>query len=201
MVEDWNIEGEYVETCNCSVPCQCLWQKPPDNDECTAAVFWNITEGTYGDVSLDGLTAGVLLWEEGILLEGGWNVVLVLDEAADPDQADALEAIFSGQAGGLMGAVAPMIEEVKDVVTLPITHTTDDGHFSFEAGDVVSMAADESLGMGEEPGSVYPHPLIPPNMEAQLGESTEAVVSYDDDFSWDVAGNNAYFGEFDFGNA
>lgn len=201
MADDWNIKGKYVETCNCSVPCQCLWQQPPDDGECTTAVFWYIDDGTYGDVSLDGLTVGILLWEEGMFLEGGWHVVLVLDEAADIDQADALEAIFSGQAGGLMGAVAPMIEEVKDVVTLPITHTMDDGHFLFEAGDVVSMAADESLGIEGERGSVYPHAFIQPHMEAQIGESTEAVVSYDDDFSWDVAGNNAYFGEFDFGTA
>ena len=198
---EWNVSGEYVETCNCSVPCQCLWSEPPDDGTCTAAVFWNITEGAYGDVALDGLTAGLLVREDGVLLEGGWDVVLVLDEAADEEQTAALEDIFLGRAGGLMGAVAGLIDSVEDVVSLPITYSSADDHFSFEAGDAVSMAADGSYGFGEELGSVSPHPFLPPSMESDLGKSTEATVSFDETFAWDVPENNAYFGDFAFGNA
>ncbi len=201
MVSDWNIKGEYVECCNCSVPCQCLWHEAPDDNVCKGGVFWNIEEGSYGDVTLDGLTAGLLSDQEGILFEGGWDVVLILDEAADDDQAEALETIFSGQAGGLFGALAPSIEEVVDVVSLPFEYTNEDGHFEFEAGDVVSMAADGSQGLGGEQGTVFPHPFLPPSQEVKLGKSTEWVAEFNDQFSWEEGGNNAYFGEFDFGSA
>lgn len=201
MPHDWTIEGDYVECCNCSVPCQCLWYEEPDDGVCNAGVFWHIEEGSYGDVSLDGLTAGMLLDQEGILFEGGWNVVLVLDEAADDDQAEALETVFSGGAGGLFGALGGMIDEVVDVVSLPFEHTREDGHFEFAAGDAVSMTVDGSPGLHDDQGTVYPHPLIPPTEEADLGKSSEWIAAFDDQFSWEHGGNNAYFGEFDFGSA
>lgn len=201
MAQDWNISGQYVECCNCSVPCQCLWHEAPDDDVCNAGAFWHIEEGSYGDVSLDGLTAGVLLDQEGVLFEGGWDVVLVTDEAADPEQTEALETVFSGQAGGLFGALAELIDEVVDVVSVPFEYTREDGLFEFEVGDVASMEADESVGLHDEQGTAFPHPLMPPDQEASIGKSTEWLVEFDDRFSWDRPGNNAYFGEFEFGSA
>lgn len=202
MPQEWTIAGEYVECCNCSVPCQCLWHEAPDDDVCNAGVFWNIEEGSYGDVSLDGLAAGYLLDQDGVLFEGGWDVLLILDEAADDDQAAALETIFLGQAGGLFGAVASaMVDEVVDVVSLPFEYSREDGRFEFEAGDVVSMDADGSIGLHEEQGTVFPHPLVPADQEANLGKSTEWVAAFDDRFSWELGGNNAYFGDFNFGSA
>jgi len=201
MAEDWTIKGEYVECCNCSVPCQCLWHEAPDDNICNAGVFWNIEDGEYGDVSLDGLTGGVLLDQEGVLFEGGWNVVLVLDEAANEAQSEALQLIFSGEAGGLFGALSGMIDEVVEVVSLPFEYTSNDGHFEFEAGEAISMEAHGSSGLHDEPGSVFPHPLMPPDQEGKLGKSSEWLVEFNDQFSWDNPGNNAYFGEFEFGSA
>lgn len=198
---DWNLSGAFIEACNCSVPCQCLWYEPADDDTCTFAGFWNIERGTYGDVSLDGLGAGMIVWEDGILLEGGWHVVLVIDEAADEEQADALERIFSGRAGGLFEAAAPLIETVEDSVAVPISYATENGHRSFSAGDIVSIETDERSGFGDTPGSVSPHPFIPPEEKANVGKTTEATVAFDDEFSWDVGGNNSYFGEFEMANS
>jgi len=201
MAENWTIEGEYVECCNCSVPCQCLWFEAPDDDVCNAGVFWNVEEGSYGDVSLDGLTAGMLIDQEGVLFEGGWRVLVVLDEAADDEQAEALRAIFTGEAGGLFGALAPMIEEVIDVVSLPFEYAREDGHFEFAAGDVLSMEADGSRGLHDEQGTVFPHPLVPPDQEANVGKSSEWLVAFEDELSWDHGGNNAFFRDFAFGSA
>lgn len=201
MVQDWTIKGEYVECCNCSVPCQCVWHEPPDDDICNGGVFWNIDDGTYGDVSLDGLTAGLLIDQEGVLSEGGWDVVLMIDETAEDDQTEALETIFLGQAGGLFETLAPMIDEVVDIVSLPFEYSREDGHFEFEAGDILAMDADGSSGLDGEQGTVFPHPLVPPDKEVKLGKSTEWVVGFSNQFSWDHGGNNAYFGEFDFGSA
>lgn len=201
MTHDWTISGEYVECCNCSVPCQCLWHEAPDDGICNAGVFYNIEEGSYGNVSLDGLTAGYLVDQSGVLFEGGWNVVLILDESADADQAEALETVFLGKAGGLFGAVASMVEEVVAVVSLPFEYAREDDHFEFEAGDVLSMTADGSRGLNDEQGTVFPHPLLPPDQAANLGKSTEWVVDFNDEFVWDFGGNNAYFGNFEVGTA
>lgn len=201
MPKNWTISGEYVECCNCSVPCQCLWHEAPDNNVCNAGVFWNIEEGTYDDVSLDGLTAGFLVDQEGVLFEGGWDVVFILDEAADGDQADALETIFLGQAGGLFEALASaMVEEVVDVVSLPFEYSRESDHFEFEAGDIASMVVDGSHGLHDQQGTVFPHPLVG-DQEINLGKSTEWLAEFNDEFSWNHGGNNAYFGDFAFESA
>ncbi|AGB36183.1 DUF1326 domain-containing protein [Natronococcus occultus] len=200
MTQDWNLKGNFIEACNCSVPCQCLWWEPADDGGCTVALFWNIEEGTYGDVSVDGLGAGLLLIDEGVLLEGGWRVVLVIDAAADEEQAEALETIFSGQAGGLFEAAAPLIDTVEDSVVVPFSYSAADGHLSFSAGDIVTIETDSAAGFGDEQGSVSPHPFVPPAETANTGKTTEATVSFDNDFSWDVSGNNSYFSEFEMAN-
>ncbi|MFC7212554.1 DUF1326 domain-containing protein [Saliphagus sp. GCM10025334] len=201
MTQDWSLEGNFIEACNCSVPCQCLWYEPADDGGCTFAGFWNIEEGTYGDVPLDGLGAGMLVLDEGILLEGGWHVVLVIDEAADEEQAEALETIFSGQAGGLFEAAAPLIDSVEDSVVVPFSYSAENGHLSFSAGDIVTIKTEKRVGFGDEQGTAYPHPFIQPDEEANVGKTTEASVAFNDDFSWDVDGNNSYFGEFEMANA
>jgi hypothetical protein len=142
----------------------------------------------------------MLVIDEGILLEGGWHVVLVIDEAANEAQAEALEAIFSGQAGGLFEAAAPLIDTVEDKVVAPFSYSTENGHLSFSAGDIVTIEAKRSAGFGDKPGSVYPHPFLPPDENPNIGKTTDATVDFDDDFAWDVSGNNAYFGEFEMAN-
>lgn len=201
MTQDWSITGEYIECCNCSVPCQCLWYEAPEDNVCNAGAFYNIDKGYYGDVDLDGLGAGFLIDQEGVLFEGGWSVVLLLDEAANDDQTDALETIFAGEAGGLFEALAAFVDEVVDVVSLPIEYSRENGHFEFEAGDVLAMEVDGSTGLGGEQGTVFPVPHKPPDQEAKLGKSTEYIVDFNDQFGWDFGGKNSYFGEFEAGTA
>jgi len=196
---DWSISGEFVEACNCSAPCQCLWNEAPDDDECTAALFWHIDEGVYEGTDLSDLTVGVLLYDQGLLFEGGWDLVVLVDEGASDAQATALEEIFMGRAGGVMGAVAELVEEVKDTAVVPITYDRENGHLSVAAGEFVAIEADAIDGFEAAPGEVSPHPLTVPSMTANTGKSTTATVSFDDEFAWDVSGNNSYFGEFEYG--
>ncbi|WP_255194536.1 DUF1326 domain-containing protein [Natronobeatus ordinarius] len=199
-VPDWTIAGEFFEACNCAPPCQCLYFELPDDGVCTGALFWHIEDGSYGDADVSGLTVGLLLYEQGVLLEGGWDTVVLIDEAATAEQTEALESIFLGRAGGLLGAVADLVDEVKAVSRVPITYSAEDGRVSMAAGDVVTVELDTLEGFGDVPGEVSPHPLTPPTERATTGTSSTATVSYDEQFSWDVSGNNAYLGEFEYGN-
>lgn len=58
------------------------------------------------------------------------------------------------------------------------------------------MDASGAVGFNEEVGTISPHPLTRSH-EVQTGKSTTATVSYDDQFTWDVSGNNAYLGDFE----
>jgi hypothetical protein len=203
MTQDWTIKGDYVEACNCEVACQCVWLEPPDDDVCTVSLVWDIKEGEYGDVDLSGRKAAMLAHsDEGVMFapDTGWYVTLLVDEEADDDQRAALEDIYLGRAGGIWAAVADTHFESTEVATAPITYSQDGDEISATVGDVVTMDVVGRVGFNEELGTVSPHPLAK-GLEAETGESTTASVSYDDEFEWDVSGNNAYFSEFEFANA
>lgn len=202
MTEEWQLEGDYVETCNCDVACQCIWLEPPDDNVCTVSLAWHIEDGRYGDVDLSGLDVAMLVYtEEGVMFapETGWYVVLLVDEAASDEQRSALEDIYLGRAGGIWAPVAETHVESAEVATAPISVTRDGDEFSVTVGDVVSMAVEGKVGFNEDLGTISPHPLTK-SREMQTGKSTTATVSYDDDFAWDVSGNNSYLGDFELAN-
>lgn len=203
MTNDWRISGNYAEACNCDVACQCIWMEPPDDDTCTVSLAWHIEDGRYGDVDLSGTHVALLARsEEGVMFdpEVSWDVVLLVDEAADDDQRAAIEDIYLGRAGGVFAAIADTHYGNTEVATAPVTFTQEDGEIDVTVGDVVSMAVVGKAGFNEGPVTVSPHPLAK-GMEPNVGESTTATVSYSDDFAWDVSGNNSYFAEFEMANA
>ena len=203
MTEQWTLRGDYVEACNCDIVCQCLSMEPPDDNRCTFSVAWHITDGQYGDVDLSGLHAALLVRaDEGVLLapDTSWNVVLLVDEAADDDQRTALEDIYLGRAGGIFAVAAETHVEHAEVATAPFSFTRDDADFSVEIDDVVSMDVVGKRGFNEKLGTVTPHPFTK-STEMKTGKSTTATVSYNDEFTWDVSENNAFLCDFELANA
>jgi len=203
MVQEWTIKGDYVEACNCDVACQCVWMESPDDDVCTVSLAWHIEEGSYGDVDLSGVDVGMLIsTDEGVMFapETEWDIVLLIDETASDDQREALEDIYSGRAGGIWAPVADTHVRSADVTTVPISFSRDGADFSVEIGDAIEMDTSGAVGFNEEVGTISPHPLTK-STEVQTGKSTTATVSYDDQFTWDVSGNNAYLGDFELANS
>ncbi|MDQ3410809.1 MAG: DUF1326 domain-containing protein, partial [Chloroflexota bacterium] len=108
----WSITGDYFENCNCAVVCPCLFSpaapfsSPPTEGACEVAFAFHLDRGSFGDVSLDGLNAVLIARTPGPMIDGNWQVALYLDERADAGQQQALQAIFAGSAGGVMGGFA-----------------------------------------------------------------------------------------------
>lgn len=203
MAQDWTISGDYVEACNCNVACQCLWLEPPDDNVCTVSIVWHITEGQYGDVDLSGLSAGLLVaTEEGVMIDPdtGWDVVLLIDEAADDEQRAALEDIYLGRAGGIFALVADTHVESAEVVTAPVSFSRDGADVAVEIGDFLTMEATGLVGFNEELGTISPHPFTE-SLAFNTGRSTTATVSYNDQFAWNVSENNSFLGDFRLANA
>ncbi|ELZ97491.1 hypothetical protein C439_19253 [Haloferax mediterranei ATCC 33500] len=139
--------------------------------------------------------------DEGVMFDPdvAWHIVLLVDEDADGEQQAALEDIYLGRAGGIWAAVADAHVESAEVTSIPITFIRDDADISVSIGDVASMEVVGIPGFNEELGTISPHPLTK-SREMQTGKSTTATVSYDDDFAWDVSGNNSYLGDFELAN-
>jgi hypothetical protein len=70
---------------------------------------YRIREGNYGDVTLATLKLVLVVTFEGNIWAGqatGFKLGLFLDSAANQQQHEALQTIFSGQAGGVPARLA-----------------------------------------------------------------------------------------------
>ena len=69
----------------------------PTHGDCRAAVGYQIEEGNFGSVKLDGLRAVLMASFPGAIHQGNGTTQLIIDERANQSQRDALIKILSGQ--------------------------------------------------------------------------------------------------------
>jgi hypothetical protein len=85
-----------------------------------------------------------------VMNDGNWRLGVFVDAAASDEQADKLMAVFGGQLGGPMEALAPVVGENLGVERAAIEVREDGlrhsvkigGAIDFEIEDVVSFAAE-----------------------------------------------------------
>ena len=142
----WSFEGEYFENCNCTVACPCIFsaEQPftstPTEGACEVAFAFHLDSGSFGSTRLDGLNVGLAARTPGPMFDGNWQVALYVDERAGPAQQEALQAIFSGAAGGTMGGFAPLIGQVLGIKSVPIAYATSGKRRSVEIPGIMSLA-------------------------------------------------------------
>jgi hypothetical protein len=119
----WKISGDYFEACSCDSVCPCPTSglaARPTQGYCDAGLVFHVERGAYGATKLDGLSFAVLLHTPGAMIAGNWTVGVIVDEKATTEQREALTAIASGQAGGPMAAVGPLVGTFAGVEAKPI---------------------------------------------------------------------------------
>ena len=191
----YSVEGDYFETCNCTVACQCIMLSPATNDSCQAFAAWHITRGTKDGVDLSNLNVALALYSPKKMTDGGWKVALYLDERAKPDQAQALGAIFSGQAGGHLAAVVPLIGTVTGVTAAPISFEKTNGKRQLKVGKLLEMDSEELMGGDGKTAPVISNPalsIVPQPMRvAKAGR-----IRYDGAWKFEASGTNGFTTEF-----
>ena len=97
MPVEWAVQGTEFANCNCAYGCPCQFNALPDKGFCEAVAGYQIDQGHFGDVRLDGLRATAMWHFPGAVHEGNGVMQIVVDERADAAQRDALVKILSGQ--------------------------------------------------------------------------------------------------------
>ncbi len=199
---NWNIKGEYFESCNCDYLCSCLssqLQAKPTKGHCDVTLAFHITQGHYADVSLDDLSFIVVARTPGPMADGDWTVGLIIDDRADETQQQALSKIASGEVGGPMAGLAPLIGNLAGVVSKPITFEKDGMRRSVSAGDLVDQAVEGVNGTANPDEPIYlDNTLHPANPRLALAKATRGHI-HAFGIDWDdVSGkNNGHFAPFD----
>jgi hypothetical protein len=168
---DWRIEGQYMETCNCSFLCPCITSNLtalPTEGDCKAAVAMRIDKGQKDGVKLDGLAFIVLMHSPKAMADGNITVGLIIDERASEKQVDAVTAIATGAAGGPMSALAPLVGKMAGVEKRPIRFEQDGMKFAVRAGDLIDQAIEGVPGAARAGEPLYVDNTCPP-VNAKLG--------------------------------
>lgn len=97
MDDKWMIRGRAFANCNCAYGCPCQFNSPTTNGWCEAVASYEIEEGYFNDVKLDGTKFVMLLQWPGEVKDGNGKQQLIIDESATPEQREALEKIALGE--------------------------------------------------------------------------------------------------------
>jgi hypothetical protein len=101
----WHIRGSYFEACNCDAICPCRRVNGVPGGRsthgvCVGVLSWLIEEGEADGVDLTGMPVGIAFEYSDDVQGSPWDWILYLDATATAEQNAALEAIFTGRAGG-----------------------------------------------------------------------------------------------------
>lgn len=94
---NWSIKGPHFANCNCDYGCPCQFVALPTDGTCKAVTGWQIDEGQFGDVRLDGLNAAIVYAWPGAVHEGNGTMRVIVNERADKAQREALVSILQGE--------------------------------------------------------------------------------------------------------
>jgi hypothetical protein len=182
IVPRWQLVGDWFDICSCDIPCPCEFAQAPTNNACQGMLAWHIRNGHFGAIQLNDLSLLALAAFEGNIWAGETKAVmgLFIDEKADEQQREALQSIFSGQAGGWPASFAAIIGEVRGVEFVPITFEVA-GDLAFWRAEIpgkVMGRAEALTGPTTPPGQRVqtinpPGSEVGPGQVATWGQSTE----------------------------
>lgn len=191
----FSVKGDYFETCNCDVSCSCIWLGPATNEACDVLLAWHVTKGQKDGIDLTGLNAVMAVHTPKQMTDGNWRAALYLDDRATPEQSEALGAVFSGDAGGHLAGLGPLIGEVAGIAPASISFNRDGGSLKATVGDVLSMEAEEMLGMDGLHPPVISNPLL--SAVAQpVNQARAGAVRYHGHWDAEFSGTNSFVTDF-----
>jgi hypothetical protein len=150
----WNLEGSYVETCSCELMCPCnlSMDHGATYDFCRVTLAFNIREGEIEGTDVGGLKVVAIAESPKVMTEGNWKLGVFVDEQASDEQAGKLVQVFGGQLGGPMGALAPLVGEMRGVERARIDIDDDGLRHRVRAGDAIDFEIEDIVPFGVETG-------------------------------------------------
>lgn len=157
----YRVTAESVEACNCQHGCNCQFAGFPNEGRCEFIIGYEVKNGTFGQLSLNGVRAVIAAKYPKAIHEGNGHVVLFIDESATQEQADAFVSILSGKMGGMpWEALAGTIGRFEGPIRKQVQITIAGERSSVRVPGVIDLALtplkDPVTGADKEVHIVYP---------------------------------------------
>jgi hypothetical protein len=202
MSDVWNLKGELVLSCNCTVFCPCvlsLGLAPPTEGYCQTWGGVRIDAGRFNDVDLAGRTVGLVIEIPGLMSRGNWTAGLFIDDKASVHAVKALTRIFTGRAGGTTHLLSIRVGKVLGVQQAPIVYRVEGNTRIFSIDKIVDGV------VNPVPGKSGDNPVVIRNSEYWI--APDIIVARADKSrlrafgrNWNFAGRSAEICTLDWGN-
>ncbi len=203
----WRMVGDHAGTCNCVWACPCQFNALPDKGNCEAILVWEVRDGHFGDVDLDGVRFGFAVYWPGAIHEGNGTRQFVVGEGASDEQRAALEALARGENGGMYYEIfASTLSDDRNPIRAPIEFEADrDARTaSFRLGDLGDSRIEPIVNPDIGPDEHRVRIDLPNGFEykqAEIANSAEWKVTADAPLSFSNENTYAQLYEFDWSNA
>ncbi len=192
----WELEFDYIETCNCPPNCPCPFTGAPSTDYggCHLMMAFHVVRGNFGATPLDGLNAVLVAEVPGNMRAGGYRTGVLVDERGDPDQQAAMKAIFGGAAGGVFEGIDALTVEWLGIDAAPIEFSTETRRAAVPGILEVDYAPIDGFG-GRTPELEHTRQRIALGGKLKCGRSS--VCRFGSfGLEWDNSGGNVFWGRY-----
>jgi hypothetical protein len=199
--ENWRIDGEYFESCNCELLCPCLLshaQARPTEGHCDVVLGIHIKNGTYGKVDISGLNAVQALTTPGAMAKGNGTFAVYVDSRANDAQRAALEAIFTGAAGGPPSLFGPMIATRLPTRTAQIEFKSDGRKWQLSIPGITDVTVEGVAGAGNQ--NVWLDNVGHPFSNRLAAAKATSSHYKDHALAFDNSGRNGHFSAINWSN-
>jgi hypothetical protein len=148
------MKGSYVETCSCELMCPCnlSFDHGATYDFCRVTLVFNMGEGEVEGTDIGGRKVAMIADTPKVMTEGNWRLGVFVDDQATDDQFDKLVKVFSGQLGGPIAALSPLIGEMLGVERAAIEVRDDGLRHSVRVGEAIEFEIEDIVPFGIETG-------------------------------------------------
>ena len=132
---------------------------------------WHIDSGEVDGTDVSDLSVVLVLDSPRQMSEGNWRVGMFMDERASDEQTEKLGGIFSGQMGGPLANVAPLIGENLGMEVASIEHIDDGLRHRVKVGDAIDVEIEDLVSPFDPDG---PPPKLTETKHPANSEMTPA---------------------------
>jgi len=131
----WHLRGSYVETCSCELmyPCNLSFD-----------------HGAVDVTDIAGCKVAIIADTPKVMTEGNWRVGVFVGEDASDAQFEQLVRVFSGQLGGPMAGLAPLIGELLGAERAAIEINDDGLRHAVRVGAGIDFEIEDIVPFGVE---------------------------------------------------
>jgi hypothetical protein len=115
-------------------------------------LVFNIREGDVEGTAIGGCKVAMIADTPKVMTEGNWRLGVFVDDTATDPQFEKLVQVFSGQLGGPMAALTPLVGEMLGVERAVIEVVDDGLRHSVRVGDAIDFEIEDIVPFGIETG-------------------------------------------------